>query len=294
MEGGLGILHGFDFLFTSLLIGGLIFVVCILSNQNVDANNNNSNWEFRLQSLVVISVILSIAWIICMTAEIAESWSLSDIWLGLTQTIFGRIWFLRFICLVLIGFFIALNSYKKSLLLALALPLFFGLLGHAGAQKEHIFRSLSLDYIHYLAVSIWTGGLLALWLWLSDQIKYKTNLTSSNLIYPVVKRFSHFAIVSTGFIAISGVLIAHFYGVSFSNLLSEDYGTFVLRKTVLFAMTLGLAGINQFIHLRKWSPDQNSLIFASRIRREVSLEITLVVVIFIVAGILSRLPLIGE
>ena len=82
----------------------------------------------------------------------------------LTGTHFGTIWLGRFIVLALALVIAGIRSRvarAASLVLALAVTLTTSLTGHAGDQGDFTL-AVAIDWIHVMAVSAWTGGLLGL------------------------------------------------------------------------------------------------------------------------------------
>jgi putative copper export protein len=95
---------------------------------------------------------------------------------------------------------------------------------------------------------------------------------------------------STAAIALTGIVLALRYGVHPSAPWGSDYGKLILVKTTLFALALLAASVNQFSHLRSWHPSREFL-FTRGISREIGLELIAVILIFAVAGFLTRLPM---
>lgn len=176
---------------------------------------------------------------------------------------------------------------------ALGVPLISSLNGHAAAQGgAWIFLRVAVDWLHAAAVGIWTGGLWSLHAWLGSKRGPERMDDDQTSALEGVRRFSRWAAASTGVIAATGVLMAVWAGVDLAHpWRGGAYGRLVLAKTALFAGTLGVAGVNQFIHLRGASsptlrmPEDS---FRRRVRREVRFELILVGITLIVAGFLTR------
>ena len=118
--------------------------------------------------------------------------------------------------------------------LILMLPVFSALTGHAAAQPDHTFWRLILVVAHSIAVGIWTGGLWRLHQWLSQWLGHRLekNRIHPEMSHAVVQRFSHFAMTSTGVIAITGIAMAYWAGVSLLHPLGTEYGKLVVGKDV--------------------------------------------------------------
>lgn len=289
----LEITYGLDFTFTLLLVGIVIFHKFILPVGGKDALQLVPNWTKKARILVGFTFLSTLARLLLTSADMTESWAPTEIWQAISQTSFGHIWSSRvgLILVLFISFRKLLSSRLGSaiaIIAVLSLPLFSSFSGHAVAQENTLLLRVGLDWLHSLAVGIWSGGLLSLFVWLSARL----NVSSISPItsFTVVKRFSHFAMSSTGVIFITGLALAYLSGIQLFHPWSTDYGKLVLGKVFLFSSALAAASINQFIHLRKWDSKQE-LQFSIGVRREVRLEFIIVLMIFILAGFLTRTAL---
>jgi putative copper export protein len=285
MDAALGILHGVIFLLTCLLVGSLIFTACIAPASGQSQKLLFQAKRRELQFILTLLLIVSLIWLVFVCAEMAESWNPSDLLSVLTGTYFGHRACLQLLVVLLLTGISSTQRMHQLWWLALVLPLGFSLTGHAGADDTQSLLNLPVDYLHLISVSIWTGGLFALFSWLGLAVKDPSRFGWS---YPVTQRFSHFAMVSTGVIAVTGVILAWRYGVSLTRPWGSDYGLLVLAKTGLFSLALLAAAVNQFLHIRNYRPGSERD-FTLKLRREVSLEMTAVILIFGVAGFLTRL-----
>ncbi|MBC7386159.1 MAG: CopD family protein [Cryobacterium sp.] len=290
MQWILGLLHGTDYLVAHLLLGSLIFYSWILSAGGEDAQVLECKKALLLRRLAVVTLVTSVLWMIVSISDMTESWLPQDLWAGISQTTFGHLWLVRIGVLLLLSFSVGplLNTSlgrKILLLLAVTVPLVSGFTGHASAQKSFIFWRESLVISHSLSVAVWTGGLFRLHQWLGIRLRLRT--VRPEMSHSVVKRFSQFAMASTGAIGITGIAMAYLAGVSPSHPLSTAYGRLVFLKLALFGLALGAAALNQFFHLRNWNPSQE-LQFSRVIRREIRIELALVTGAFLIAGFLAR------
>lgn len=289
----LGILHGFDYLFTLLLVGSVVFYQLILPAGGELAQHLIPHWKTKIRTLLGLVFFSSLLWMLFSSADMADSWSLTELWTAMSQTSFGHLWCIR-ILLLLVLFFISRIMFRNRSLalvfstLILLIPIFSSFTGHAASQeKSYIFR-VSVDWLHILAVSVWSGGLLSLYGWLSVRLASEQNELGAS--YKVVQRFSHFAMVSTAIIFGTGVVMAYLNGFSIFHPLANAYGKLLFAKILVFFVALGTAGINQFIHLKKWD-SKNENQFVVNIRREVRFEIMMVLIIVLLTGYLTRTAL---
>jgi putative copper export protein len=172
--------------------------------------------------------------------------------------------------------------------LTLLLPFFSIFTGHAGVQNDHLLIRVTADWCHSVAVGVWTGGLWMLHVWLGKRLSVAK--LGPEVSLRVVTRFSHFAIVSTFVIAVSGLAMAYLAGVSLFQPWSSTYGQWILAKVFFFVAALLAASVNQFVYLRRWTPE-NDLKFSRGVRREVLLELIFLSVVFVLAGFLARTAL---
>ena len=296
MQLTLSLLHALDYIFTFSLIGISIFYYLILPAGEKSANDLFSDFTQKFRLISILATLTSVLWFLLVAHDMAESWKASELWAAVSETRFGHIWALKILLLAsLIIFLKPWNNTKIGrftiCVAVFILPLFSSITGHAFAQENYHFLRMFLDWVHAVAVGVWTGGLFALFVWLGRRIK--SSLPNSTISYQVVKRFSHFAMISTGAIFLAGVTMAYLNGVDPLHPFLTAYSQLVSVKLILFFLALSVAAINQFIHLKKGFKEQE-LKFVQNIRREVGLEIGIVFFIFVIAGFLSRtdLPLV--
>ena len=98
-----------------------------------------------------------------------------------------------------------------------------GLAGHAGSSLDHI-NAVNAMSVHLVAVSVWAGGLLVLFL-LGGRMDEAQAVTA-------VRRFSPWALASVIALALSGLLSAWIRLSGWSDLLTTGYGRVVLAKAL--------------------------------------------------------------
>jgi putative copper export protein len=280
----LGMLHGLDFLFAEALFGSLVFVFAILKQGGVPEVR-------RIRRLFFLVALSSFVWMLFSSADMAESWGPSEVWTAMSTTDFGHLWCARVILLLLLGSSVwkVMRFRHGALVLVIGgmlMLLISSLSGHAAAGEARILR-VGTDWIHAIAVGIWIGGLGNLYLWLGGEP------TAGKSARDVVTSFSHFAMAGAAAITASGLLMAYWAGLDFLHPWeSGRYGILLLWKVGIFCAALGLAAVNQFIHLRKSSSRTDSE-FRRAIRREIGIEAVLVCLAILFAGFLARTELPG-
>ena len=292
----LGIIHGIDYALTSWLVGFVIFYFLIVGAGGLTAKNLLSDFPKRVRNLSFLTFVSSAIWMVLSAHDMAESWSLTELWRAMAMTSFGHLWCARIIVLLALVLFstILLRRVVGAIvcgLLVCVLPLLSVLSGHAGSQTNDLFLRVSTDYLHAMCVGIWGGGLWMLYVWLGKRLSEAR--FDQTLSLKVVNRFSHFAMASTFLISLTGVLTAWLNGVPLLTPWTSLYGQLIMVKILFFGAALLAAAVNQFIHLKHWRTE-NELVSVKAMRREVRLEFILILFVFATVGFLARTGLPGE
>ncbi|MCM2279883.1 MAG: CopD family protein [Oligoflexia bacterium] len=276
---GLEILRGADFAATSAVPGVLIFRSFIARR-----SDGCSGLEHLGRLLALLAALLSGAWALGAAADLGDSWKPAELWQILGGTDFGRLWLAK--CASAAFLLIALLRKWRGLALGLGLVSLaaFSLTGHPAAKESGFALAFLNDWAHLIAVSSWWGGLLALLVWLSPASIAKL---SDSELEQGVRGFSRIALAATGIIFVTGLFSGLSAGVSGLNWLSSGYSLLFVSKAVVFAGVLAAASLNHFKHLPAWGsiPARDS---ARRVRRAVRLEAGGVLILFVLAGFLSR------
>jgi len=98
-----------------------------------------------------------------------------------------------------------------------------GLAGHAGSSLDHV-NAVNAMSVHLVAVSVWAGGLLVLFL-LSGRMDESQMATA-------IRRFSPWALAAVTALALSGLISAAIRMSSVSELFTTGYGRVVLAKAL--------------------------------------------------------------
>ena len=148
------------------------------------------------------------------------------------------------------------------------------LVSHATALGDY--KDMTLDLIHVLAISAWSGGVVA-FLW----IHLRTARTDPATLARTTWRFSLVALTSVGVLVTAGVLQALDRLVLIQDLVETPYGLALLAKALLLILVLSIAAFN----LLRYGPhgDRRALI------RGTVVETVLLAGVFVAAGILTAL-----
>jgi len=159
---------------------------------------------------------------------------------------------------------------------AIAAAMTATLVSHAAAIGQP--AGIVLDYVHVLAISAWTGGIVAL-LWI---VLLGAPDLAPAVLARTVRRFSLVALVSVALLIVTGTLQAFARLVLLQDLVETPYGIALLVKIVLLGLTLAFGAF----HLFRAGPrgDRRALI------RGTTIETGLLVVVIAAAGVLTAVP----
>jgi copper transport protein len=148
------------------------------------------------------------------------------------------------------------------------------LVSHATALENY--KDMTLDLIHVLAISAWSGGVVA-FLWTHLRSTRSDTATLSRTTW----RFSVVALASVGSLVTAGTLQALDRLVLIQDLWETPYGLALLAKGVLLLIVLSIAAFN----LLRYGPqgDRRALM------RGTAIETALLACVFVAAGILTAL-----
>jgi copper transport protein len=140
---------------------------------------------------------------------------------------------------------------------------------HNAAVSFLPYLAIFIDWIHFMMVSIWVGGLFYISLLISRKllvkekipnIQYSNSFTNSlniHLFLSIILRFSIIAIMSMGIIFITGLYMGLLHLQQPSSLLNSPYGNILIIK-LLLVFPMGLLGgyhhfrLHKFINQKIW------------------------------------------
>ena len=167
---------------------------------------------------------------------------------------FGDVWTLRLLLLAFCALLTALalrwpSRYPEQVgacwsanLWATALLLgSFSVNSHAAGSLRFPWLALLADWLHTLAASAWSGGLVALALLLPLALAPLTDIEKDAALRPVLRRFSWLALRALAVLAASGIFSALNWLQRPADLGDTGWGLALLAKLALVAITLLLA-----------------------------------------------------
>ena len=161
-------------------------------------------------------------------------------------TRFGIAWVWMTLGTALIGCLLTLSWLRRSrkllwpaLALSLALAAGFSLSGHSASQSNASGLSVTADWVHIAAASVWIGGLVCLALvgWQLDGVHRNT----------AFMRFSRIATALVGAVVIAGVYLGALRLARLDDLWSTGYGRVLIAKLALVALALAWGAAHHFL-----------------------------------------------
>jgi copper resistance protein D len=272
-----------------------------------DKTEIGSYWQMRIRffNLILLPAILlsGIAWfaLVAMTmrGQSLTAEILKTVW---TQTQFGMVWKVRLIfwlaaaIIAMLFHFFKTNTLLQKNLIWLQLcfsGILLGSLAWAGHGQETSIWHLLADILHLLVAGFWPTGLLPFFL-LLKKLRQTTELPCWNLIATLVHRFSALSLGSVAVLAATGFINSWFLAGSFSNLLEQTYGRWLLAKIILFCFAVAIGAVNLLwlkprLTLEKF-PVENSEAAAAQLQFNIQVELFLGITIVIVVAVLGILP----
>ena len=261
-------------------------------------------WKYRVRiiSWVLLPVILAsgIAWFaltaMTMSGQPLQIDILKIVW---AQTQFGAVWKIRLVFLlaaVVLSWFLRSPPDVRGFaawIEMVAGGCLLGSLAWAGHGQESSRWHLLADVLHLLAAGVWPAGLVPLFL-LLRRARRIAGPEDWESMARVVSRFSAVSLATVLALALTGTVNAWYLVGSFSNLVSEPYGRWVLAKIIVFCVALAVAAVN-FLRLKprlaaEHSQPERAKATVAQLQTNVQIELTLGSGIVAVVAVLGILP----
>ena len=233
------------------LVGGLVLDLLVLPRETPELARARSRLA-RWIGLAVAVLIVTSAIDLLARARIMSGGDLAQVPaalpLVLTRTHFGSIWIARVVALALL---LAASLWRSragravTLVLALGVALTNTLTGHAADWGDRSFTVL-VDWLHAVAATAWTGGLLSLALAVGPAWRAPA---SAELIAAVARRFSRLAGYCLLIVLASGIYNAWIQVPTLTALWTTTYGVALLLKVVLALGLAVLGAVNRYLVL---------------------------------------------
>ncbi len=267
MIGSHTLLHIFvrwlEFMGLMTLVGGLAFQSLILppsllSRQDYPIMERHFR-RVQAGSLILVA-LTSLADLILRTLMMSGS-GLATLGfalpLVLRNTHYGTVWIARISLLGLLGiaWWLRLQGstasprfIRASFLAAFLVPLTTTLSGHAAARGD-VTVPVLIDWLHLLAVSIWTGGLFTFGFVLKRFLATPGMEDISHDLSSIARPFSRMAAGCVAVFLATGLYNSWLQVGSISALVDAAYGWTLLVKLVLVGGVLMIAAVNRYYFL---------------------------------------------
>ena len=268
-------------------------------------------WRSRLRlfQMILVPVILvsGIFWFILVTATMGDlpfrqalaPEILQTVW---SQTGFGTVWKWRllFWCAAAVVAPIAWLTKPQTALrrrliwfeLSLVACL-LGSLAWAGHGQEDSPWHLLADILHLLVAGFWPTGLLPLFL-LVRQLRRKPIGEQIPALAALIHRFSTLSLASVALLVLTGWVNTWYLVGSFSNLVQQPYGRWLLVKIAFFIIAVAIGAVNLLRLKPRLAPGKFPAATAeassAQLQFNVQLELALGTAIIILVAILGILP----
>lgn len=219
----------------------------------------------------------------------------------LTQTHFGEAWMIRTGLAVVLAVCLVVQARTRKhaaawigMLAAAAFIASLAWAGHGAAAENVPFDVIHLpaDIFHLLASGAWLGALFPLVIFLSLACR-DAGPQAVAVARAVTMRFSILGLSCVGTLIVTGVVNTWFLAGSAPALLGTLYGQLLLLKIALFAVMIGVAGVNQrrlLPQLADFANEAVCLHATRQVRRNASVEAFLGIFVLAVVGTIGILP----
>jgi copper transport protein len=240
-------------------------------------------WMWMLVGLLFVAGLVELP-LYAMRAS-GEALSLGLLKETLFDTRVGQLWILR----LALGILTATTAtyaarqlrrpgYWWGAAIVVSALLLMTLTQQSHAAAEGGLFPIAADWLHVMAASVWTGGLLAFPILLIGPFRTMPAEARAKLFGRVVPRFSKMATLAVMCLILTGLAAALLHVPSLSAMISTSYGRALSIKLWFLIFLLGLGAQN--LRLRGREP------FDSLVRYELALAAA----IFVATGFLTSLP----
>jgi copper transport protein len=162
---------------------------------------------------------------------------------------------------------------------------------HGAALLSGAYLGVAVDWLHFLAVSTWLGGLASL-IYVLPTIVQASAATGERVLAQAVNRFSNLALAAVGVIVLTGTFQAWLEVGSWEGLIQTTYGLSITTKIGLLTVMLLLGAFNLLIIRPRleWLAGRGSNALATLTRhltRAVRAEMALGVLVLVVTAVLT-------
>src|SRR5271157_5121341 len=277
------VLRAGTLVFQSVLLGGVMFVLWVARSSPMAAPESIGRIQASSWKLLRISAVgLAVMQLLYLYVNSAVLMATAEI--GFDGVV-GANFFISGCIVLTAALMTAVVASGNKNVANWALPVLAVIVMGASVMTNHAASRLegrpllvTLSSVHELATGFWIGGLPFLVLALFRA----KDLTTQ---WYVTERFSRLALISVGFLVLSGTFMSVIYIGSWRAVLGTAYGVMVGAKATMLAALLVLGGVN-FLLLRNTSKE-NAL---PRLRRLIEAEVGIGITVILTAASLTSQP----
>lgn len=240
-----------------------------------------SRWEWWLFGLLVVAGAVELS--VYAVSASGERFGLGLFGEALFGTRVGNVWLARLILALLVALLAGwavrrgkAYAWWMAAGLGSVLLLTISQLSHAAAEGR--FLPFLGDWVHVVAATFWTGGLLGFPILLLGPLRTMPPETRTKLLGRAVRRFTRIAAAAVVVLVVTGSYAALTHIPGFAELIGTPYGRALIMKLGLVSFMLPIGAINLI--------DKGRDPFSSM----VVLELILAFGVFAATGFLSSLP----
>jgi copper transport protein len=250
---------------------------------------------------IVAGVVLLVGTLYGAVAQAAAAADV-PVWAAVGQPIidllsrgrFAALWWTR---LALVVLALALVSWRgvrrwpgQAALVATGCALLTSSLNsHSAALLSGAYLGVAADWLHFLGVAAWIGGLASLVYVLPTAVQASQSV-GDRILAKAVARFSQMALVAVGVIVVTGTFQAWLEVGSWEGFVQTGYGLSLTAKIGLLAVMLALAAFNLLIARPGLARQGGASALARRLTLAIRGEVALGLIILGVAAVLTGLP----
>ncbi|MEH7096550.1 copper resistance CopC/CopD family protein [Neobacillus vireti] len=246
------IIRWLQYVSNALFVGILFFYLFVLNKQLTQEVSVKDILSKLLQFSFItlcISIILSLP--LQATIESGSSWSkilnLQVLREFILNSTFGELWFIQIIGLFVLSitsFLLIKNKFKPilvwiSFILGIGLLLSKAFTSHA-ASSSNVILTITLDFLHLLAASVWIGSLFVL----VSLVPLSRKIGAKELFFDSIKKFSKWGIILVILLTLTGFIASLSYIPNLRALLFTDYGRVLSGKILLLVLMIAFAAVN--------------------------------------------------
>ena len=277
------VLRAGTLVFQSLLLGGVLFVLWVARSSPAAAPDSIARIQKSSWRLLQISAVgLAVVQLLYLYVNSAVLMATAEI--GFDGVV-GANFFISGCIVLTAALMTAVVASGNKNIAKWALPILAVIVMGASVMTNHAASRLTgrpllitLSSVHELATGFWIGGLPFLVLGL-----YRAkDLTTQ---WYITERFSRMALISVGFLVLSGTIMSVLYIGSWGAVLGTAYGVMVLAKATMLGALLILGGVN-FLLLRNTTKEHA----LPRLRRLIEAEVGIGITVILTAASLTSQP----